>query len=415
MKKIDFNYGEYVYSEVLDNGISVYMYPTDKSKNFYVTVSTYYGAEVSKYKKDNEVYEVTKGSAHFLEHRVMDFTKNKKAMEEINKLGSIANAYTTYNGTNYNIFGSNDIIKNIDILFDRVFKAKIKKSDVENERGIILEEYNMYKDDPLFEAETTLIKNVFSNSFIKDLVIGTEEGILNVTSEELNRLYKDFYTPSNMFIVVCGNFDKESVLNHIKEYMKSVKGSEYNIKVLTEKENYKVNASYEEILKNVVEPKVVIGYKFKHDGLSKLDSNIIFNAMLTENFSKTGKSYLRLLNEGLGRFSYYAEVVNDYVLISFTASSNKYDKFISIIDEELSNLEFTSEALERKKRGLISAIILSFEDIMNVEEGITTNLLGYKELYNNMEDKIKSLNIKDFDLARSMIDINNKSVLVMKK
>lgn len=51
MKKIDFNYGEIVYKEVLDNGLTVYLYPTNKSKNFYITVSTHFGAEVMSYKK----------------------------------------------------------------------------------------------------------------------------------------------------------------------------------------------------------------------------------------------------------------------------------------------------------------------------------------------------------------------------
>ena len=86
MKKIDFNYGEIVYKEVLDNGLTVYLYPTNKSKNFYITVSTHFGAEVMSYKKNNKVYDVTKGSAHFLEHRVMDFTKNVDAMNYFSSL-----------------------------------------------------------------------------------------------------------------------------------------------------------------------------------------------------------------------------------------------------------------------------------------------------------------------------------------
>ena len=121
MKKIDFNYGEIVYKEVLDNGLTVYLYPTNKSKNFYITVSTHFGAEVMSYKKNNKVYDVTKGSAHFLEHRVMDFTKNVDAMNKINELGSIVNAYTTYKGTNYNLYGVEDIYTNMGLLFDRVF------------------------------------------------------------------------------------------------------------------------------------------------------------------------------------------------------------------------------------------------------------------------------------------------------
>ena len=220
MKKINFNYGEIVYKEVLDNGLTVYLYPTNKSKNFYITVSTHFGAEVMSYKKNNKVYDVTKGSAHFLEHRVMDFTKNVDAMNKINELGSIVNAYTTYKGTNYNLYGVEDIYTNMGLLFDRVFKANIKKEDVEMERGIILEEYYMYDADPYYKAQTTLLKNCFNSSFIKYLVIGTEDGIKTVSYKELNRLYKDFYTLDNMFIVVTGNFILEDVLNYINNYMR---------------------------------------------------------------------------------------------------------------------------------------------------------------------------------------------------
>lgn len=415
MKKIDFNYGEFIYSEKLENGITVYMYPTTKSKNFYITVSTHFGAEVMKYRSGSKVYDVTKGSAHFLEHRVIDFTKNKDAMDEINKLGSIANAYTTYNGTNYNIYGEENILENIRLLFDRVFKADIKKEDVESERGIILEEYYMYQTDPYFKAQTTLFDNAFNKSFIKSLVIGTEEGIKSVTCEELNRLYKDFYTPENMFIVVTGNFDKESVLDYIKDYMKSVKIKNTSALIVRPKEEYKVNVSYAEVSKDILEAKVVIGYKIKVGKGSKLNTRIMLEMVISENFGKTGKSYLRLMNEGLNRFDYFTEEVDDYLILVFTASTNSVDKFEKIVNEELSSLEFTTESLDRKKKGYISNLILSFEDIVNVEDMITTNILCYNKLLNKMGDVVKEYKLSEVKDVIKLIDINNKSVLVMKK
>ena len=181
MKTIKYNFDEEIYESTLDNGLKIYLYPTNKTKNFYITVSTHFGSEVMSYKKGDKKYEVTKGSAHFLEHRVMDFTKNKDAMEKINEFGSIVNAYTTYNGTNYNLFGHDNIYENMELLFDRVFKADIKKEDVENERGIILEEYNMYFDDPYFLLHNNLNQNIFQKSFIKYPVLGTKEGIETVT------------------------------------------------------------------------------------------------------------------------------------------------------------------------------------------------------------------------------------------
>lgn len=416
MKKIDFNYGEIVYKEVLDNGLTVYLYPTNKSKNFYITVSTHFGAEVMSYKKNNKVYDVTKGSAHFLEHRVMDFTKNVDAMNKINELGSIVNAYTTYKGTNYNLYGVEDIYTNMGLLFDRVFKANIKKEDVEMERGIILEEYYMYDADPYYKAQTTLLKNCFNSSFIKYLVIGTEDGIKTVSYKELNRLYKDFYTLDNMFIVVTGNFILEDVLNYINNYMKDIKTTKCNCKVIKPVENYKVNVSYEELTGSTDEAKIVIGYKVKNSNpKKKIVNRLLLEMILSENFDKTGSSYLRLMNEGLNRFSYFVEEVDDYFLIAFTGSTNEYEKFTNIIDEEIKNLDFTKEALERKTKGYISNLILSFEYIENVEDNITSGLFDYNKVLNNMESIIKKVTLNDVKEVIKCIDTTNKSVLIMKK
>lgn len=416
MKKIDFNYGEIVYKEVLDNGLTVYLYPTNKSKNFYITVSTHFGAEVMSYKKNNKVYDVTKGSAHFLEHRVMDFTKNVDAMNKINELGSIVNAYTTYKGTNYNLYGVEDIYTNMGLLFDRVFKANIKKEDVEMERGIILEEYYMYDADPYYKAQTTLLKNCFNSSFIKYLVIGTEDGIKTVSYKELNRLYKDFYTLDNMFIVVTGNFILEDVLNYINNYMKGIKTTKCNCKVIKPVENYKVNVSYEELTGSTDEAKIVIGYKVKNSNpKKKIVNRLLMDMILSENFDKTGSSYLRLMNEGLNRFSYFVEEVDDYFLIAFTGSTNEYEKFTNIIDEEIKNLDFTKEALERKTKGYISNLILSFEYIENVEDNITSGLFDYNKVLNDMESVIKKVTLNDVKEVIKCIDTTNKSVLIMKK
>ncbi len=415
MKKINFNYGEFIYTEKLNNGINVYLYPTDKSKNFYATVSTHFGAEVMKYKKGSKIYDVTKGSAHFLEHRVMDFTKNKDAAKKINELGSIVNAYTTYNGTNYNIFGTEDILTNLTLLFDRVFKANIRKEDVESERGIILEEYYMYNSDPYYKAQTTLFKNLFNEGFLKYTVLGTEEGIKTVTHEELTRLYKDFYTPNNMFIVVTGNFDKDEVLKFIKEYMSTIYIKKSNAKVLRPREKEEVYSKYEEIALEVNEPKVVIGYKINIGKTKdKLKTRLCLEMLLSENFDKTGKAFLRLIENNLPRFEYSVEECDNFFIVYFTASTSEHELFAKIIDEELQSLDFNLESLNRKRKSLISGLILQFEDIVNVEDTITGNLFMYNKVINNMESIVKSITLKEIKNISNLININNKSLLIEK-
>lgn len=415
MKRINYNYDEVIYEEKLDNGLKILLYPTNKTKNFYITVSTHFGAEVMKYKKNDKVYEVTKGSAHFLEHRVMDFTKNKKAMEKISEYGSLVNAYTTYNGTNYNIFGNEKIIDNMTMLFDAVFKAKIRKEDVEKERGIILEEYYMYHDDPYYLLQTKLNENTFNKSFIKYPVLGTTNGIETVTDKELTRLYNDFYTLDNMFIVVVGNFNKESVLDFIKEYTNKLKPTKCTSKIIKDKESLNIPTPYEEIIMNLNEPKVIVSYK------SNIPKNInihkyimILGMTLGEMFGSTGEAFLELNDKGISRYSYEFEKVDNNIVIYFKASTINTKEFTEIIDKYMDKLSLNKDSLDRKKKRRLSNMILLFEDFIGVEDMITTDMFTYNKIITNREEILKSITLIDVKECISSIDLNNKSTLIIK-
>ena len=120
---------EKIYYEKLDNGLEVYLYPTNKTKNFYITISVKYGANVTKYKNEKETIEVIPGSAHFLEHKVMALSENEEISKRINDLGSLANAWTSYYGTNYNIFGSINLRENLKLLLDIFYNTNINENE----------------------------------------------------------------------------------------------------------------------------------------------------------------------------------------------------------------------------------------------------------------------------------------------
>lgn len=415
MKKIDFNYDETVNYYKLQNGLRVYLYNTNKTKNFYITVSTRFGADVMKYKKGNKVYDITKGSAHFLEHRVMDFTKNKEAADKISEFGSMANAYTTYNGTNYNIFGTVNIIENIKLLFDRVFKADIKDEDVENERGIILEEYDMYFDDPYFILHNNLSENIFTDSSLRFPVIGTREGIETVSANELRRLYKDFYTIDNMFVVVTGDFNEEEVINFISDYTKNIKAPKDKSMVIKPREKEKVIVPYEEITMAVNEPKIIVGYKTKIlKDISDIKQKSILSMALGNIFGLSGDAYEELNKKGIKRFNWGYENSDGYFLIYFKASTDKCEDFLKIVDKYMNNLSIDEEALERKKRAKLSSLILSFENILDIEDRITTEVFTYNKVINNRDEIIKSINLSEANKTLKSISLDSKSVLKIK-
>ena len=138
MEKLTFEkIDETIYKEKLDSGLEIYLYPTKKTRNFYITISVKYGARVEKYKLNNNIFDIIPGSAHFLEHKVMAISENKEFSKAINKYGSFANAWTNYYGTNYNIYGSNNIKENIKLLLNIFYNTNINTKCVNGEKGII--------------------------------------------------------------------------------------------------------------------------------------------------------------------------------------------------------------------------------------------------------------------------------------
>ena len=194
---------EKILIEKLENGVEVYLYKTDKTKNFSLSISVKYGANVTKYKVNNEIIDVIPGSAHFLEHKVMALSENKEISKRINDLGSLANAWTSYYGTNYNIFGSKDIKENLRILLDLFYNTDINEKNVEEEKGIIGEEIDMYKDKIDYLISYHLYDNLFTNSYSKKAVVGEREDIEKITAKLLNKIYNDYYSSNNTFINIC--------------------------------------------------------------------------------------------------------------------------------------------------------------------------------------------------------------------
>ena len=163
MKKIILNnLDEFVYEEKLSNGVRVYLYPTDKTKNFYITVSVKYGGKIKEYSLNGKKpHKIIPGTAHFLEHKVMNFTNRKKVLDKINELGLYANAYTSFDITNYNMYGSKNPIESLKLLLDLFYNLNINKKNVESEKGIISEEFKMYNDNPNFRINKQVVNNVF--------------------------------------------------------------------------------------------------------------------------------------------------------------------------------------------------------------------------------------------------------------
>ncbi len=419
MKEIKFNnLHESIFHEKLVNGMSVYFYPTEKSKNFYITISVNYGANVLKYKKGNNkrYNSIIPGTAHFLEHKIMDNNEHEKEFDIINNLGSFSNAYTSYNGTNYNIFGSEDIIKNFKILLDLVFDAKITEKNVNLEKSIIEEEIDIFKDDITTYMYEQIKKNLFFNSYPIHNVLGEKNDIDKITFNSLLKVYKDFYNVNNMFIVVTGKFDKKEIINFLNEYMREIpQYPKFDIKVKDEKEPDTVKVVYEEIKKELEGTKIFYAVKIPQSSLPKINKikrRYYFSILMESMFSVSSPLYEKYKNEKLiVNLNYSIFNFNEHIVILIDALTNNPSEYLNNLKKDINSLNIDEDTFNRKKKVFISNLIMTFENIEDIENLITNQLFKYNKVVNNIYDIIKGLNFKEIKSIEKKIDFSNCSIL----
>lgn len=407
---------ETLYNFKCDNGLDVYLNPNTLSKNFFISLGVRYGASVTEYKKGNTKYKVTPGIAHFIEHRVLDFTKDKAAQSKITNLGSYPNACTTYSNTRFLMFGSLDIVENMRVLFDRVFYPNFKASDIEKEKGIILEECYMYKDDPTSLIYEKLCESMYKNHYMNTPVIGTPSSIKSTTKNEISRIYKDFYVPENMYLVITGNFELNEVSEFIEEYMKGIKYKKFEVKQIKRKEPINVNINYQETNMEVMEDKVAIGIKC--DGKNIKDINEIergyyFSILLNSMFSPTSSLYEKYKEEKLISTSFQTSrlIEKDFFDIKVLVDTNNPNEYIEQIKKDLKNINITKEEFDRKKKMFLSETILSFDNIEPANDLITYYVNKYKNPGLKFHTIIKNLNFKDYERIKNSINIDNISII----
>ena len=424
MEKIKYKgIDEVVYYEKLSNGLEVYMNPSETAKNFYITISTRFGSIDTEFKfeGDKKFTKVPNGTAHFLEHQLFQEEGGHTAFEYFAKLGSSVNAYTSYDVTCYEVIASKNFKENLTILLDYVQNPVFKSQSVNTERGIIKEEIKMYDNMPNAALEYGIEYNLNQKDNHKYLISGTEEDIKGVTPEVLNACYNAFYQPSNMFVIITGNFKPLEALGIIKNNQNSKEFPPYR-KVIRkrEKEPLKVAKQYETKAMDVSVPKIKIGYKLSKKnfaGYSDLLIKTYLDAILAIKFGSSSDLLERFTKDNLVTWDIYTarEIRDDYIVIYISLESEYPDEVIELIREELNDLKITKEEINRLKKVDISNFILHFNDIITTQEDIQDDLLYNGKIETDIMDIYKGLNEVDANKIASNIDLSNESIFIITK
>lgn len=412
--------GQDVYIETLDNGLSIYLIPFKNRKNYYINYVTKFGSINTKFVPINkkDIVKVPYGVAHFLEHKMFEQENGIDPFKFFSKYGSDANASTGYKTTSYTVNGVNNIEENLDFLLTYVNSPYFTEENIEKEKNIIVEEINMYNDEPEGKLYEKSSKSIFKIHPMRVDIGGTEKSVRSINKENLYDCYNTFYQPSNMSLFIGGNFNVDKILEVIKnnKALNSNKVKE-EIKIEHCKEPLKVNSKFEEIeIENLVIPKMILTLKISLKGIygkERFEYILLINLLIGILYGGSSPFREDMLNQGkMSIFATSKAVIDDFLILEFMAESKVPKELAENIKKVFSKQKITIEEVERHKKIYIANEVLKSDQVVSTVNTISSNVIDYQDIMSDKIDTVKNIKLNNILEARKTIDIENSSLVI---
>lgn len=155
------------------------------------------------------------GVSHFLEHMVFKGTARRTAEDvnrEFDELGAHYNAFTSEESTVYyaSLLPEHQA-ESIDLLAD-ILRPSLRTEDFDMEKKVILEEIEMYLDQPPYGMDDHLKRLCFGEHPIANSVLGTADSVSALTSDAMRDYFNRRYAPGNVALAAAGAVDFEALV-----------------------------------------------------------------------------------------------------------------------------------------------------------------------------------------------------------
>ncbi len=199
----------------LKNGLRVVSVPVKNANS--VTVLILVGTG-SKY----ETKDIN-GISHFLEHMFFKGTKKRpdtlNISETLDRIGGEYNAFTSKEVTG---FWAKVDKKHTDVALDWIsdmfLNSKFEEEEIQREKGVIVEELNMYLDTPMSYVSELFEDLLYGDQPAGWRIVGEKENILSFDRQKVLNYFKTHYSSENTVICVAGDLKKEQIQSKINKY-----------------------------------------------------------------------------------------------------------------------------------------------------------------------------------------------------
>ena len=160
------------------------------------------------------------GVSHFLEHMVFKGTPRRSADDvnrEFDELGAHYNAFTSEENTVYYASVLPEYQeRTIDLLAD-IMRPSLREEDFEMEKKVIIEEIQMYADQPPYGMDDKIKELHFGNHPLARSVLGTVDTVSALSAEQMREYFESRYSPGNLFVAAAGKVDFEGLVKQVEK------------------------------------------------------------------------------------------------------------------------------------------------------------------------------------------------------
>lgn len=361
------------------------------------------------------------GISHFIEHMMFKGTERRTAKElaeEMDRVGGQINAFTSKEYTCfYTVSLDSHFSQSLDILYDMLHNSGFKSEDIEKEKGVILEEINMYEDSPDELVIDMLHEKVWSGNALSMPILGTAESLEGISKSMIEDYFKEKFVPENMVICVAGNFEYEPV----KEMIEKTFGT-WATRPST---NQIIDVPYQSILTLKKKDIEQAHFCLSFDGLPLGNKSLYPLSIFSTLFGGGVSSRLfQKIREDAGLtysiYSYTSSFLNAGLFSIFSAlNPSQLEEVLQMVMDELHharNFSISKEELYTTKEHLKSSIILGLESSSSRMSNLGKSKLLLNKIRTTDEiiDKINSVTEDDVrQVVNEVLDYKKISLSIV--
>ncbi len=345
----------------LKNGLRVITVPMENANSVTVLILVATG---SKY----ETKDIN-GISHFLEHMFFKGTKKRpttlKIAETLDMVGGEYNAFTSKEVTG---FWAKVDKRHADVALDWIsdifLNSKFDGKEIEREKGVIIEEVNMYLDTPM-----AYVGELFESLLYKDQpagwrVIGEKENILSFNRKNILDYYRNHYSPENIIICVSGGIEQDKIAPKIQNYFSPFGGSAVGGKVKVEEQQSEPQVLLHH--KKTDQTHFCLGVRAYDMFHQKKYALALLSVILGGNMSS--RLFIKVRERSGLAYSIHTSVDNStdtgYLVTQAGIDHKNLEKSVKLIIEEYKNLKnkkITEKELQKAKDYLKGTMSLSLD------------------------------------------------------